>query len=153
MITDHYPLIPILNNHRLDEIENPCLQRLKTKLMGYNFTAEYNAPDVLSRNPVADPTPQDILGETELDNTLVVSTAEVRAVSNTEAETLRIHNLKQIAAEDSTYQKMNTILLMASPHTVDSYQMNTMDIGGHEYTLPSRITSSCTAAVCSSLCK
>ena len=28
VITDHNPLIPILNNHRLDEIENPRLQRL-----------------------------------------------------------------------------------------------------------------------------
>ena len=27
VITDHNPLIPILNNHRLDEIENPHLQR------------------------------------------------------------------------------------------------------------------------------
>ena len=29
IITDHNPLIPILNNHCLDEIENPHLQRLK----------------------------------------------------------------------------------------------------------------------------
>ena len=29
VITDHHPLIPILNSHRLDEIENPQLQRLK----------------------------------------------------------------------------------------------------------------------------
>ena len=40
VITDYNALIPI-NNHRLDEIENPCLQRLKTKLMAYNFTAEW----------------------------------------------------------------------------------------------------------------
>ena len=25
IVTDHHPLIPILNNHRLDEIENPLL--------------------------------------------------------------------------------------------------------------------------------
>ena len=39
VITDHHPLIPILNSHRLDEIENPRLQRLKTRIMAYNFTA------------------------------------------------------------------------------------------------------------------
>ena len=33
-ITDHNLLIQIINNHRLDEIENPHLQRLK--LMAYN---------------------------------------------------------------------------------------------------------------------
>ena len=39
VVTDHSLLVPILNNHCLDEIENPCLQRLCTKLMAYNFTA------------------------------------------------------------------------------------------------------------------
>ena len=39
IVTDHNPLIPILNSHRLDEIENPRLQRLRTRLMAYNFTA------------------------------------------------------------------------------------------------------------------
>jgi len=37
VITDHNPLIPILNHHQLDEIENPWFQRLKIKLMAYNF--------------------------------------------------------------------------------------------------------------------
>ena len=61
--TDHHPLIPILNSHRLDEIENPRLQRLRMKIMGYKFTAEWvkgtsnNAPDALSRNPTSDPEP------------------------------------------------------------------------------------------------
>ena len=61
VITDHHPLVPILNNHRLDEIENPRLQRMKAKLMGYNFTTEWlkgslnQAPDALSRNPTSNP--------------------------------------------------------------------------------------------------
>ena len=59
-ITDHHPLIPILNSHRLDDIENPRLQRL-----AYNFIAEWlkgkenDAPDALSRNPILDPQLQD----------------------------------------------------------------------------------------------
>ena len=40
VITDHHPLVPILNNHQLDEIDNPRLQRLKAKMMGYNFTTK-----------------------------------------------------------------------------------------------------------------
>ena len=35
VITDHNPLIPILNNHRLDKIEKPHLQRLQARLVGY----------------------------------------------------------------------------------------------------------------------
>ena len=38
--TDHNPLIPILNTRRLDEVENPRLQRLKSRLMGYHFTTQ-----------------------------------------------------------------------------------------------------------------
>lgn len=37
VVTDHNPLIPIFNSHRLDEIENPRLQRL---IMGYNFCCQ-----------------------------------------------------------------------------------------------------------------
>ena len=59
--TDHNPLVPILNTRRLDEVENPRLQRLKSRLMAYNFTAQWTkgsnhcAPNALSRNPVMDP--------------------------------------------------------------------------------------------------
>ena len=41
VVTDHNPLIPILNSHRLNEIENPRLQRLRTRLMAYNLTAQW----------------------------------------------------------------------------------------------------------------
>ena len=63
IITDHNPLVPIaiISNRCLDEIENLHLQRLKSKLMAYNFTIEWikdkknDAPDALSRNLVSDP--------------------------------------------------------------------------------------------------
>lgn len=41
VVTDHHPLIPILNNHWLDEIENLRMQHLKTGIIPYNFTAEW----------------------------------------------------------------------------------------------------------------
>jgi len=41
VVTVHNPLIPILNSHRLDEVKNPRLQRLRTRLMAYNFTAKW----------------------------------------------------------------------------------------------------------------
>ena len=67
LMTDHRPLIPILNSYTLDAVENPRLQRLKEKLSPYLFTAEWQAgkllyiPDALSRAPVSDPTPEDEL--------------------------------------------------------------------------------------------
>ena len=61
VITDHSPLVPILNSHRLDEIENPRLQRLRTRLLAYNFIAKWikgkdnDAADALSRYPCSSP--------------------------------------------------------------------------------------------------
>ena len=66
---NHHPLIPILISHHLDEIENPRLQRMKTRIMAFNFTTEWvkgalnNAPDALSRYPVADPQTHEMLAK------------------------------------------------------------------------------------------
>ena len=40
-VTDHNLLISILTNRRLDEIENPRLQQMRTSIMAYNFTAHW----------------------------------------------------------------------------------------------------------------
>ena len=62
ILTDHNPLLSILNNQRLDEIENPRLQRLRMKIVSYNFTARWvkgslNAgPDALPRYPTLEGT-------------------------------------------------------------------------------------------------
>ena len=88
VITDHNPLIPILNNHRLDEIDNPRLQRLKTKLMAFNLTAKWckgdtnRAPDALSRYPVWESHQSDSLAEYDEDNLPGLSVAEIRAIVN-----------------------------------------------------------------------
>ena len=39
VLTDHNPLLSILNNKHLDKIENPRLQRLRMKIVLYKFTA------------------------------------------------------------------------------------------------------------------
>ena len=73
VVTDHNPFVPILNNYRLDEIENPRLQRLKTNLMAFNFTAQWlkdkdnNAADALSRHPHQAPNTGDDLAKHEID--------------------------------------------------------------------------------------
>ena len=73
VITDHNPLIPILNSHCLDEIETPHLQRLRMRIMGYNFTAQWlkgannEAADALSHHPHQQPADGDDLAEYEMD--------------------------------------------------------------------------------------
>ena len=67
LLTDHRPLIPILNTYTLDRINSPRLQRLREKIAGYTFTASWRKgselciPDALSRSPVSRPSPDDLL--------------------------------------------------------------------------------------------
>ena len=50
VITDHLLLIPILNSHRLDEIENLGLQRIKTRIMADSKTYADMLPMMKSTN-------------------------------------------------------------------------------------------------------
>ncbi|XP_076049765.1 uncharacterized protein LOC143030501 [Oratosquilla oratoria] len=65
LLTDHRPLIPILNSYTLDTVENPHIQQLKERLSPFVFTAMWCAgkqfciPDVLSQDPVSHLTPED----------------------------------------------------------------------------------------------
>ena len=74
VITDHNPLIAIINHHRLDEIENPRLQCLCAKIMAFNFKANWqkgntnHAPDALSRNAVSMPSSEELLAESDENN-------------------------------------------------------------------------------------
>ena len=118
VVTDHNPLIPIMNSHQLDEIENPRLQRLKTKLMAYNFTAEWlkgsknDAPDALSRNPVSDPEPHELLAELDVDNNPDTSLAEIRSINN---ESLRLQELREHSEQDPEYQELKNFILNGFP--------------------------------------
>ena len=112
VVTDHHPLVPILNSHRLDEIENPRLQRLKTKIMAYNFTTEWvkgalnHAPDALSRNPVSDPQPQDMLVECDDSSSPETTIAEIRAIISEQQESVRLQDLRKHGEQDPEYQQL-----------------------------------------------
>ena len=69
LVTDHQPLIPILNSKGIADVDNPRLQRLMMKMLPYTFTAEWVkdkhhlAADALSRFPVDEPCLEDELCE------------------------------------------------------------------------------------------
>ena len=116
ILTDHHPLVPILSNHHLDEIENPRLQRLKMKIMGYTFTAEWikgtfnSIPDALSRNPVSDPHPQELYAEG------IASSAEVRALTcGLQHDSVRLSDLRQAAKTDEENQKIQHYIKAGFP--------------------------------------
>lgn len=121
IITDHNPLIPILNHHRLDEIENPRLQRLKMRLMAYNYTAQWlkgsknDAPDALSRHPLHDPQTADALAELDINDNPEMSLTEIRAISNNHHESLRLQELRKHAEQDEQYQSLRQFILDGFP--------------------------------------
>ena len=41
LLTDHQPLIPILNSMGVADVENPRLQRLMMKMLPFSFTAKW----------------------------------------------------------------------------------------------------------------
>jgi hypothetical protein len=69
LVTDHKPLIPILNSYALDKLDNPRLLQLWLKMQRYAFTARWIPgkenfdSDALSRAPIAAATAQDELAE------------------------------------------------------------------------------------------
>ena len=121
VVTDHNPLIPILNNRRLDEIENARLQRLKSRLMAYNFTAQWikgkgnNAPDALSRNPVLDPQWDDSLCEYDCQHHPEPSITEIRILQCDKHDSNRLHNLREEATKDPEYQQLHHTITRGFP--------------------------------------
>ena len=93
VMTDHKPLIPILNNYALSEIENKRLQRLKMKLDGFTFEAHYIAgkdnieADALSRAPVNQPTEEDEIDEIDNNESLPTSKQALAVINSLEVET------------------------------------------------------------------
>ncbi len=95
VLTDHSPLVPILNTNRLDEIENPRLRRLRTRLMAYIFTAQWlkgtknEAADALSRHPYQSPVQGDDLAEHDVNtDTSQVVTSQAPSISEIRASTM-----------------------------------------------------------------
>jgi len=123
VITDHNPLVPILNSHRLDEIENPRLQRLRTRLMAYNFTALWvkgaknHAADALSRHPCYQPNVGDDLAEYDLQGE-APALSQIRSSSDDhwEFENLHLQELRRHADQDTEYQCLKKIVQTGFPN-------------------------------------
>ena len=116
ILTDHNPLISILNSKRLDEIENPRLQRLRMKIISYNFTAQWvkgslNAgPNALSLYPTSEATGVDELAEESTPSIFAIAAEEQQRHLN-----LRLSEVLDAASEDAVYQKLKTIVLNGFP--------------------------------------
>jgi len=118
LITDHNPLLSILNKKRLDEIENPRLQRLRMKIMAYNFTAQWvkgslNAgPDALSRYPCLEGEAVDEIAEDS--NPSIFAIVARKQQQELNMKLVEVHNA---ASDDSVYQKLKRVINTGFPES------------------------------------
>lgn len=119
VITDHKPLIPIINSKTLDEIDNPRLQRLKMRMGDIGpFTAswvpgsQHKAADALSRSPT-----EAVAADDECGEDISVSSARSVAVAELQAShtDLLLDRVKSATAEDPELQLLRDVILTGFP--------------------------------------
>ena len=133
LIVDHKPLVPVLNKYTLDMVENPRLQRLKEKVQQFIFTAdwkkgkEHSIPDALSRAPIADPKPSDLIAEADTSNTVhaTVRLAAVDLASSCDSlPDPYLDALRLAAKDDIAYQDLLQTIQAGFPSTSDKCHPN-----------------------------
>ena len=115
VITDHKPLISILNSKGIEDIENQRLKKFKEKMQSYNFNTiwkqgkQHAIPDALSRAPVDIPDEEDKMTADDCDRhvNMITSTA-IQEISKEEnnREDLAIRRIKEEARNDEIYIKL-----------------------------------------------
>ena len=123
IVTDHKPLLQIINTKSLCDIENPRLQRLREKLIPYNFTLEWKkgsdhaVPDALSRSPVESPTREDEVAENELEehmHNLVI--ANVSSMSeDIKYPDLLLEEICKYSNQDPEYNALRKTIIQGFP--------------------------------------
>ena len=111
IVTDHKPLLPIMNSQALDQISNPRLQRLRMKIQRYNYTAQWvkgkdnQDADALSRYPITKPTQDE----------MVQTVGVVHAIKATDPTDLRLSEIHQVADSDKEYSDLKQMILNGFP--------------------------------------
>ena len=130
VLTDHRPLVPMLNKKSLQDIENARLQRLREMLTPFNFTVtwrkgkQHHVPDALSRNPVdqsGSPDEEDITS-LQIGNLIVRALTEVDEEGEraTPFEDATLSTLRAAANRDPEIQALKAAVLNGFPdHKAD----------------------------------
>ena len=125
--TDHKPLLGILNDKPLGDIQNPRLFRLKEQTLAFDFIMRYNrgrwhrAPDALSRYPQAE------TSFLELTHMFLDESVKEPAVFDYEAElavaeiqlngSMTLSDIKQATDKDPEMQSLMTAIQNGFPNT------------------------------------
>ena len=120
VVTDHKPLVGILDKQSLDAVDNGRLKRLKIKLAPYTFTTEWRKgsshqmADSLSRAPVTQPTAEETKEAEEL-LTAVSAICAIHALEDPEETGKKppphladpvLQKLRKAGEDDPTYLEL-----------------------------------------------
>ena len=118
---DQQPLIPIINEHHLDEIENPRLQCLRMQLMNYTLFAtwcsgkKHIAAVALLSSP--NPQPDDEFAEQDANFHLHFS----KAVRDNSEMDIRQNEIHHAAKKDNEYQELLKNIKYGFPYQKSKY--------------------------------
>ena len=121
LITDHRPLIPILDKYSLDQISNPRLQRLRERIAAYTFTTSWLKgsllclPDALSRAPVSRPTAEDLALCQELSASVRAVSVSVPSALAQDPQDLLLDHLRREADLDASYGLLVDLIVRGFP--------------------------------------
>ena len=122
LITDHRPLVPILNDYSLDKLDNPRLLRLRLKMQRFSFVTQWIAgkankdADALSRAPIVAAIAEDELGEGEPLPPARLSF--LCAIDNSDPSILDpvLERVKVAAAADPVMQQLRDVITKGFPN-------------------------------------
>ena len=127
VVTDHKPLLGILNDKPYESIKNPRILRLKEQTMPYDFIIKYNrgkwhhGPDALSRSPqinlinMIEPISHTF---STISTILETETDAVLAATNIgESTSISIEDIGKATAEDPVMSKLMTTITNGFPET------------------------------------
>lgn len=128
VLTDHKPLIPIVNSKGISDIENPRLQRLKENLVPYKFTlswvkgSDHTIPDALSRSPTEKATQEDEIAEQELEEHIhAVVTTNIMAVNEEREGQYQDSLLEEVfrhSEDDEEYKLLKKTIIEGFPEDI-----------------------------------
>ena len=137
VVTDHAPLVKLLGDRRLDEINNPRLFRLKQRTLMWHFDIEYqpgklnSVSDALSRYPneYAEAASLTLLSDADSEEESVIA-AVTKDLNNWFSVT--IERVQEESARDDVIRDVINYVRNGFPNTKKEMKPNTSDFWKHK---------------------
>lgn len=133
VVLDHRPLIPILNDNTLDQLDNQRFLRHRLQMSRFSFNArwvpgkENVEADALSCSPVDQPTEADLVGEGPTSytaRTAVVNMISEWSESKKGTTDMTLEGIKAAAAIDRDDQDLREVIMNGFPNEKTNLAVN-----------------------------